>query len=112
MEPKLSEETLIEAFKKENDRSISILLQLSNLQTRFGSMETKFADLTALISKWNDAHQATGLKIQELDQRVGVLENKNSSRSGREWDLFKAMFPHLVTWGAIGAYMYLKTKGA
>ena len=101
-EPKLTEENLLESFKKETDRSLNILLQLSNLQTRFTAIEARLVDLTASLAQWHKDFQGTNLRIQAMEQRIDALEKSNVNRSSKEWDLFKMMLPHVITLTIVG----------
>ena len=108
MEPKLEEKTMQEAFRRETDRNLSILLQLQELQLKLTSVEKQLVELNTTSTGWSKNAQSSELKLQELQSRVTALEEIHHSRSSKEWELFKMALPHLVTWAIMGALIYFK----
>ncbi len=108
MEPRLEEKTMQEAYKRETDRNLSILLQLQELQLKLTSVEKQLVELNTTHAAWSKSSQAVELKMQEIDSRVAALEKIHSARSSKEWELFKMALPHLVTWAIMGALIYFK----
>jgi len=94
----------------QKDDNISILVQLTALKERFAAFENQFSRLAQNLAEWSAAHQAAALKTQDLESRLKVLESKDTERKGKEWDVFKLLLPHLVTWAGIGLYVYFSSK--